>query len=134
MVEELVHHDQTLGSYLFGYLYSGAIPNATTFITPDKCQQQAGYIVYPKDSEIKRHLHNAVERHLHTTTEVLLIIKGSCIVDFYRDKELVLNRSLVAGNVLIIVNGGHGFRVLEDLVLFEVKQGPYTGPSEKVRF
>lgn len=129
MVESLIHD-----SILFGYLYSGTVPDTTTFITNNDCQQQAGYIVYPKNSEIQRHYHNEIERHLKTTTEVLLVLKGSCIVDFYNDKELVFSRNLTVGNVLIIVNGGHGFRVTDDLVLFEVKQGPYIGPHEKVKF
>lgn len=129
MVETL-----TYDGMLFGYLYSGTIPDKTTFVTPNECQQQSGYIVYPKGSEIQRHFHNPVERHLHTTTEVLLVLRGSCIVDFYRNIELVFSRQLHAGNVLIIVDGGHGFRVIDDLVMFEVKQGPYTGPQEKVRF
>jgi len=129
MVENLMHD-----GVFFGYIYTGNVPDQTTFITPNECQQQSGYIVYPKGSEIQKHYHNPVERHLHTTTEVLLVLKGSCFVDFYQDQEFVFSRQLHAGNVLIIVNGGHGFRVTDDLVLFEVKQGPYTGLQEKVRF
>ncbi len=30
--------------------------------------------------------------------------------------------------------GGHGFEVLEDVEMFEVKQGPYVGDSDKTRF
>jgi hypothetical protein len=32
------------------------------------------------------------------------------------------------------MTGGHGFRMLEDTVLLEVKQGPYGGQAEKSRF
>jgi hypothetical protein len=35
---------------------------------------------------------------------------------------------------MVAVNGGHGFRVLEDTVLLEIKQGPYPGGAEKERF
>lgn len=129
MVEQLI-----CDGMLFGYLCNGSVPDKTIFVTPNECQQQSGYIVYPKGSEIQRHYHNPVERHLHTTTEVLLVLKGSCFVDFYRNQELLFSRQLHVGNVLIIIDGGHGFRVIDDLVLFEVKQGPYTGPHEKVRF
>ncbi len=38
------------------------------------------------------------------------------------------------GDILVLVSGGHGFRMLEDTVLMEVKQGPYTGLKEKERF
>jgi hypothetical protein len=33
-----------------------------------------------------------------------------------------------------MVGGGHGFHMLEDTVLLEVKQGPYTGIDEKEHF
>ena len=47
----------------------------------------------------------------------------------------VTTRVLGAGDIVIAVNGGHGFRVLEDLVLLEVKQGPYPGGgADKERF
>jgi hypothetical protein len=35
---------------------------------------------------------------------------------------------------MIMVGGGHGFRMTEDTVLLEVKQGPYPGVQEKERF
>jgi hypothetical protein len=35
---------------------------------------------------------------------------------------------------MLMVAGGHGFRMLEDTVILEVKQGPYTGEDEKERF
>ena len=130
MVEEIRHNNQ-----LLAYLYDGQIPASTTFLASNDSPQQAGYIVYSKDSTIPRHYHKPVERHLHTTTEVLLVLRGTCIADIYDDAQtLITSRNLQAGNVLIVLSGGHGFRVTEDLVLFEVKQGPYAGQNEKVRF
>jgi hypothetical protein len=66
---------------------------------------------------------------------VLLFRSGRCEVDIYTDtKQVVATRALAAGDVVVAVSGGHGFRVLEDLVLLEVKQGPYPGVAEKERF
>ena len=47
---------------------------------------------------------------------------------------LIATRELATGDVMLMVGGGHGFRMLEDTVLLEVKQGPYTGVAEKERF
>ena len=48
-------------------------------------------------------------------TEVLLVQQGRCEVDVYSDdRRLVATRELQAGDILIAVGGGHGFRVLED--------------------
>ena len=33
-----------------------------------------------------------------------------------------------------MISGGHGFKVLEDLEMFEIKQGPYAGDMDKTRF
>ena len=69
------------------------------------------------------------------TSEVLIVRRGRCEVDIYNDeRQIVATRELRLGDVMIMVGGGHGFRMLEDTVLLEVKQGPYTGVDEKERF
>jgi uncharacterized protein with PhoU and TrkA domain len=65
----------------------------------------------------------------------LIIRRGRCEVDIYNDdRQLIATRELREGDILLIVGGGHGFRILEDTVFLEIKQGPYTGIDEKVRF
>ncbi len=108
----------------------------TTFLTPADCPLQVGYVVYGAGQEIARHLHRPVERHIVGTAEVLVVERGRCEVDVYaEDRRLVGTRELRAGDVLIAVAGGHGFRLLEDTVLLEVKQGPFVGDAaSKERF
>jgi mannose-6-phosphate isomerase-like protein (cupin superfamily) len=114
---------------------AGAPPTATTFLTPDSCGLQVGHVVYPAGGEIARHIHLPIERHLVGSTEVLILQRGRCEVDVYsQDQRLVATRELNAGDIVIAVAGGHGFRVVEDLVLLEIKQGPYPGGAEKARF
>ena len=56
-------------------------------------------------------------------------------MDLYdEERRHVATRELRAGDVILIAAGGHGFRMLEDTVLLEVKQGPYVGLDEKERF
>jgi uncharacterized protein with PhoU and TrkA domain len=110
-------------------------PRETTFVTPSDFKQQVGFIVYPAGAEIPRHVHRPVERRLNETSEVLIVRRGHCEVDIYNNaRNLVAVRKLSAGDILILVAGGHGFRMLEDTVLLEVKQGPYTGLEERERF
>ena len=69
------------------------------------------------------------------TSEVLVIKKGRCLIDIYNDdRALVATRELQTGDIMLMVSGGHGFRMLEDTVFLEIKQGPYTGLDEKERF
>ena len=34
----------------------------------------------------------------------------------------------------MLVNGGHGFKVLKDTEMIEVKQGPYSLSADKIKF
>ncbi len=111
------------------------LPERTTFITPPEFKQQVGFVVYPAGGDIARHIHLALERHLVGTSEVLVLLKGRCLIDVYTDgKEFVATRELKAGDVMLMVGGGHGFRMLEDTVFLEIKQGPYLDTEEKERF
>jgi hypothetical protein len=108
----------------------------TTFVTPPELNMQVGFIVYGPGQEIQRHVHLPVERHIVASMEVLIVRRGRCEVDVYTDeRELVATRELREGDLIISIAGGHGFRVLDDLELLEVKQGPYPGVlAEKARF
>jgi hypothetical protein len=110
-------------------------PEETTFLTPPEFKQQVGFVVYPSGGAIVPHLHLPLERHLVGTSEVLIIKRGRCLLDVYNDnKELVATRELREGDLMLMVGGGHGFRMLEETVFLEVKQGPYLNVDEKERF
>ncbi len=110
-------------------------PDRTHFVTDDALPMQVGFIVYPQDGEVERHVHVPLERSLVGTSEVLIVRSGRCEMDVYDDdRTLVTTRELAAGDVVVIFAGGHGFRMLEDTTFLEVKQGPYTGLDEKERF
>ena len=131
LVERIFWKDKCLAYIIRAYF----LPERTTFLTPNDYKQQVGFIVYPAGGEIQRHVHRPLERHLVGTSEVLIIRQGCCEVDLYNDElQLVATRELKEGDVMLMVGGGHGFRMLDDTVLFEVKQGPYTGVDEKERF
>jgi len=118
------------------YIIRGQLnPAQTTFVTPPQFKQQVGFVVYPAGGEIQRHVHRALERHLVGTSEVLILRQGRCEIDIYNnERELVATRELRQGDIMLMVDGGHGFRMTEDTVFVEVKQGPYTGLDEKERF
>ena len=111
------------------------VPLATEFLTPVDFKQQVGFIVYPSGGAITPHAHRPLERHLIGTSEVLLVRSGRVEVELYTDHhKLIVTRELRAGDLLLHISGGHGFRMLEDTVLLEIKQGPYTGLDEKEQF
>lgn len=117
------------------FVRAGWMPQATQFLTPDHFGQQMGMIVYGAGQEIKPHLHLPVVREVHGTTECIVVRKGSCLIDIYdRHKKLLSTHPLATGDIVLLLGGGHGFRMQEDTVLFEVKQGPYVGVADKERF
>jgi hypothetical protein len=124
------------GDLVLAYIISGQWqPAKTEFVTPDQMNQQIGMIVYGEGSTIAPHVHLPVVREVHGASEVIIVRKGKCVADFYsKDKKYLLSRELSLGDVALLIDGGHGFRMLEDTVLLEVKQGPYIGLKEKERF
>ena len=81
------------------------------------------------------HTHNCVLRETSYTQEALFIRKGNVRVDFYtQQQECRTSRVLGAADVIVLILGGHGFEVLEDLIMVEVKQGLYVGDADKTGF
>ncbi|MBO5674431.1 MAG: hypothetical protein J6S09_09115 [Paludibacteraceae bacterium] len=94
-----------------------------------------GYMNRPTDYIIAPHVHNLVERKVELTQEVLIVRSGKVRVDFYDDdRNYIESRIIQTGDVCLLANGGHGFKVLEQAEMIEVKQGPYCGEMDKVRF
>ena len=131
LIEHITWHDQHIATIIRAD-YS---PDETTFVTPDSFYQQTGFVVYPAGGAIRRHVHLPIQRHLIGTSEALLVRKGRVEADLYAlDRSLLGTWTLETGDIILLVAGGHGFRCLEDTVLLEIKQGPYTGLVEKEAF
>jgi|SRR5450432_1432068 len=105
------------------------------FFTPDDFSQQLAYMNRPKGYIIPPHVHNLVPREVTLTQEVLFIKSGKIRVDFYdEEKNYLESKVLFPGDVILLAGGGHGFEMLEPTEMIEVKQGPYSGEADKVRF
>ncbi len=123
------------GELLAIVIRSWFVPDRTTFVTPGHLPQQAGFVVYPAGGRCPDHSHRPVERRLTGTPEMLLVRRGQVEARIFdADRHLVAEPLLDTGDVILLVAGGHGFRMLEDTVLLEIKQGPYGGLDEKERF
>ena len=106
------------------------------FFSPPDFSQQLGFLPHKKGDIIKSHFHKEVHRKITLTQEVLFIKKGELEVNFYTtNKEYITSRRLSAGDIILLCSGGHGFKMLEDTEMIEVKQGPYSGrEGDKVLF
>lgn len=105
------------------------------FFTPNEFSQQLAYMKRPKGYNISPHLHLNTNKNIQNTQEVLLIRSGKVRVDFYEpDKKYFLSKILTKGDVILLAFGGHGFEILEESEIIEVKQGPYEEAKDKERF
>jgi len=131
LVENITHSGRMLALIISGKFREPGIH----FFTPSDFSQQLAYMEHPAGKLIAPHVHNPVPREVQYTQEVLFIRKGRLRVDFYDDQQTYFkSRVLEAGDVVLLIEGGHGFEVLEDVEMIEVKQGPYAGEKDKTRF
>ena len=108
-------------------------PDGIQFVTPDDFSQQLGFMRRPVGYVIQPHIHKQVDRETTLTQEVLYVRSGRVRVDFYGDDERLRDsREIRTGDVVLLSSGGHGFEMLEESELIEVKQGPYM--DDKRRF
>ena len=129
--ESIIYHGQLLAIIIWHQFNKPGIH----FFTPDELSQQLAYMRHPTVKIIEPHVHNPVVREVQYTQEALFIKKGKLRIDFYNNQQEYLeSRILEAGDVILLVTGGHGFEVLEEIEMIEVKQGPYVGEQDKTRF
>jgi hypothetical protein len=112
------------------------VEDGLNFMTPPDFSQQLAYMHHPTGKIIKPHTHLISHRNVEYTQEVLVIKRGKLRVDFYKnDKSYIKSRILVAGDIILLAFAGHGFEVIEEVEMIEIKQGPYGGEeTDKVKF
>ena len=66
-------HISAAGRPLAYIIRATVAPVVTTFFTPPEFKQQVGCVVYPAGSEVPRHVHAPLERHLVGTSEVISV-------------------------------------------------------------
>ena len=131
MVDRVMHNDHLIAIIIPADFKKDGIE----FFTPNEFSQQLAYMKHPMGHQISPHTHNKIERNVQNTLETLFIRSGKVRIDFYSDdRKYIGNRVVKTGDVVLLVSGGHGFTMLEVTEMIEVKQGPFTGDKDKIRF
>ncbi len=121
----LSHQGRTLALHLA----MDDIPAGLAFMTGDDEYMQLGTWRYPRGKVLAAHNHNPVPRRAERTQEMLVVLKGRVKATIYgEDDQPVGELTVAAGEVLLLLAGGHGYEILEDdTVVIEAKNGPYPG-------
>ncbi len=132
MIEKVLHK-----SKLFALIVRGRFrkKSGINFFTSKESTQQFGFMKHKKNHIIKPHKHNKRLTRVLRTTEVILLLKGTLRVDFYNDKyKYLFSKKINERDIIMLIHGGHGFKVLKNVEMIEVKQGPYSLASDKIKF
>ena len=105
------------------------------FFTENNFSQQVAFMNHWKNHIIQPHVHKLRLKKIYDTNEVLIILHGKIKVDFFNsNKSYVKSRFIEKWNILILLSGGHGFKILKNCKFIEVKQGPYHIKKDKEKF
>ena len=132
MIKEIKHQGQTLALIIKNFNKN---KKGIKFFTPNKLSQQVAYMYHKKKNVIQPHLHKKRLKKIYDTNEVLIILDGKMKVDFFTTKKKYLKSEILKKNdIIILMKGGHGFKIMKDCKFIEVKQGPYLADKYKERF
>ncbi|MCK5082402.1 MAG: hypothetical protein KAR31_05805 [Candidatus Omnitrophica bacterium] len=125
--ENIVYNDEVIATII----YAEEIEPGVHFYGENDNSLQVGKQLRMKGEKLGPHKHLPVKvERQETLQEVLYIEKGKVKVIFYDDQwgetdARVLNK----GDMILLMRGGHGFEMLEETVMIEVKQGPYDSAA-----
>ena len=132
MIEKIIHKKKLLALIVRGKYRN---KKGITFFTPNESTQQFGYMKHRKKHVIKPHLHKKRLTKISYTSEVILLLKGIIRVDFYTQlKKYLFSKILKEKDIIMLAHGGHGFKILKDIEMIEIKQGPFNLIKDKVKF
>lgn len=132
MIETISHKKKILAKIIRSkYLSKKGI----NFFTKTNLSQQVAFMNHPTKHNIQPHLHKKRLKKIYDTTEVLIILEGILKVNFFDNKKNFLRSKLLKKNdIIILLKGAHGFKVIKKCKFIEVKQGPYDIHRDKIKF
>lgn len=132
MIRHIKDHNENLLAIIVS---NEPVKEGINFYTTDDLSLQVGAAYYPTGKSVDAHTHNDCIRTIKGTGEVVIMKKGKYRVDFYDDtRTYIKSYMLVENDIIVFIQGSHGFKSIEDVELIEVKQGPYMGNEDKTRF
>ncbi len=106
-------------------------PEGVNFVTSEDNPLQLGILKHQPGHKIEPHVHKSSPKTINEVHEVLHIAYGKVEAEFYESGGKKIGSTILnSGDTILLLSGGHGFNILEDSKIIEVKQGPYHGVEE----
>lgn len=106
-----------------------------SFFSQDQDFIQVGSWGYDKEKHLLPHIHNEVPRQVLWTQEVIFVKQGKIQAHIFgTDEKKITDIEVSAGDVIILLRGGHGYTIMQDdTQVLEIKNGPYVGADKDRR-
>jgi hypothetical protein len=128
-MEKIYYKKRLIGILIKGKYPNGSVPHTNTNIT----EEALGILTlkHPKNTLLPPHVHKPARRTTQKLQECFIVQKGKVKLDLYGDdKKHFRTITLKAPEAFLAISGGHGFTVLEDCEMLEVKNGPFKEDKE----
>ena len=126
-VEKIIQNDNVIAIVFF----AADAKEGVNFLTDNDNALQVGTQLRKEGTVIPPHRHAPVKMEsVATQQEVLIIKKGKLRVGFYDEQWNKYNSVVIGqGDMILLIKGGHGFEILEETEMIEIKQGPYNAQA-----
>jgi oxalate decarboxylase/phosphoglucose isomerase-like protein (cupin superfamily) len=109
-------------------IWAASTTEKTKFCSPDNGSMQFGLLAHEAGFVEAAHYHKPVERKIPNLVQMFVVQKGKIAVDFFTPEGEKFREVVVGvGDAILLVDGAHSIRVLEDMQCVSVKQGPFLG-------
>lgn len=118
------------GKVLARHITAADFKNGLNFFSDDSDFIQVGvWNNYERAKKLQAHIHNKAHKPADRTHEALYLIQGKIEAAIYDLDGVYVDRlEIHQGEILVLLECGHGYTILEDgTTVLEVKNGPYLG-------
>lgn len=111
-------------------IWADTAVKTTTFFSPAESSFQFGLLAHEAGFVEAPHFHQPFKREISDLQQMFVVQRGVVAVDLFGDdgthlKEVILN----PGDAIVLIQGVHAIRVIEDMQCISVKQGPFLGAA-----
>lgn len=100
----------------------------TAFFSSPESSFQFGLLAHKAGYQEEPHYHRPFTRQIDDLQQMFLVQKGVVAVQLFRDDGSALSEVVLRpGDAIVLIQGVHAIKVLEDMQCISIKQGPFLG-------